>query len=118
MYASVILGLCVLLVWIIARLGLCWGEYGAGGAILCHAQWVTFLAFVAGCFAFWFLLSDLSEPHMALFAGRRMRRPRAAWYGYRQLEGRAFFHTTLSTILLLLCVIGFLWLIFLSPVRF
>lgn len=118
MYAAVIVGLCVLLVWGISRLGLCWGEYGAAGAILCHSQWATFLAFVAGAVAFWLLVLDLSEPHLALFAGRRMRRSRAAWHGYRQLEGREFFHTTASTLLLLGCILVFLWLVLFSPVRF
>lgn len=116
-YAAVVVGLCVLLVWAISRLSLCWGDYGAAGTLLCHSQWATFLAFLAGTVALWLLVIDLAEPHLSRFTGR-MRRSRAAWYGYRQLGGRALFHTTASTLLLLVCVLGFLWLVLFGPARF
>jgi len=54
--------LIALAAWGVARLTVCWGDYGWVGAILCHAQWGTFAALLGAAAAFCFLVQDISEP--------------------------------------------------------
>lgn len=117
-YTAVLLALLAAVVWGYSRATVCWGEYGVWGEISCHSQWGTFVALVGAVVSFRLLMTDLAAPHLDRFAGRRLRGSRASWHGYRQLQGREFFHVTVSTALLVLSLLLFLGVLFFSPIRF
>jgi hypothetical protein len=117
-YASLALSLLIILVWALARISVCWGRYSWLGGIACHSQWATFVGLMAGTVVLVLLVRDLSEPHLQRLQGRRFRRTRAVWRGYRELDRLASRHVTASTILLILGLLAFAWLVFFSPVRF
>jgi len=117
-YASLGVGFLVIVVWAFSRIAVCWGDYSILGIIGCHSQWLTFFGLLAGVIVLILLMRDLSHPHLQHTQGRQFRRTRAAWRGYRSLEKPAARHVTASTLLLLVSILLFAWLIFLSPVRF
>jgi hypothetical protein len=117
-YFSLGTAVLVLGVWGFARIAICWGSYSWFGAILCHSQWATFIALVVAAVILALLVRDLSAPHLDEIPSGRFRRTRSAWRGYRSLERSDFVHVTGSTILLIVGVVAFAWLILASAVRF
>jgi hypothetical protein len=117
-YYLLALALVVLAAWGVARVSVCWGGYGWKGTILCHSQWITTAALVLGGYLFGVLVFDLSRDHMDTFAGKRMRRFRAALSGHRALEKSDARHVTASSILLIVFIVAFLAMVFFSPIRF
>jgi hypothetical protein len=105
--------------WGIARVAVCWGRYGWTGTLSCHSHWGAFTILLAAGGAFLLLMYEISELTISEVAPeKRLRRTRAAWRGYRSLEGVEFAHVTAAMALLLAFMIGFAWLVFLSEVRF
>jgi hypothetical protein len=117
-YFSLVIALLILGAWGFARVTVCWGKYSWLGAIACHSQWATFVLLVASLAILGLLIRDLALPHSAEFLTGRFRRVRASWHGYRSLERWDFFHVTASSLLLIIFVLAFAWLVLASAVRF
>lgn len=105
--------------WGVARVAVCWGRYEWPGAVSCHSQWGAFAILAGAAAMFVVLIYEISELMIAeVEAEHALRRPRAAWRGYRALKGAEFVHVTTAALVLLSFLIGFAWLVFVSDVRF
>ena len=117
-YYSLAVALLILGVWGFARITVCWGKYSWLGSIACHSQWATFVLLVVSVAIVGLLIRDLAVPHVDEFRTGRFRRVRSAWRGYRSLERWDFFHVTASSLLLIMFVLAFAWLVLASAIRF
>ena len=117
-YYLLAIALLILGAWGFARITVCWGKYSWLGAVACHSQWVTFVLLVVSVTIGGLVIRDLALPHANEFSTGRFRRVKSAWRGYRSLERWDFFHVTASSLLLVIFVLAFAWLVLASAVRF
>jgi len=108
--------------WGIARLFICWGndDESFGAAFGCRgAHWVVLVLLVIGIVIAWFLVRELSEISEVRFEGRRMRRLRSAYFGYQHhLTTHEKWSSGSAIGLLLAGVLGLIWIVLLSSIRF
>jgi len=86
-------------VWGIARVGICWGNFGAPGAVLCKSHYLVVALGLFGLFSLVMMFVDLARSHGEQSTSSRYPRLRAVGAGFGALSRIQSIHVLASTVL-------------------